>query len=300
MSASASFVGDRGLTSFRDAVAGSLVPQEIVPERGQRFCARVATVSAAGMTVLTTNVTPLRAHRTLKSTCDDSSAFIMYVVSGHGDLVHRSGVEKLQAGSTLVIPANEGFDVTYGKPSQLVFLAIPGGLVDAIYTKLRGPIRSAELGAMGRTVTSSLSHVPDSASAEMATALRTVAELVAFSGRVSASALRAQAERVIEDNLSDQRLGVDFVATVLGVSPRTLERAFDGEGVAHAIRSRRLEVAAARLAAMPSSPIAHVAADLGFGSASRFAAYFRDRFGVTPHQWREAGTVVAQSESNRM
>jgi AraC-like DNA-binding protein len=210
----------------------------------------------------------------------------LYAVSGQGELSHRRGVEQIGAGTTLVIPASEGFDVTYTQRSRLVFLAIPGGLVDSTYPMLHGPIRSVGLGAVGRAITSSLSHVPDDSDVASATALRAVVEIVAYGGRVTPSALRARAERVIEEHLGDERLGVLFVASRLGVSPRTLERAFGGGGVAHAIRDRRLETAAARLRSSSSASISRIAADVGFGSASRFAGYFRERYGVSPRAWR--------------
>ncbi|MGX5682463.1 AraC family transcriptional regulator [Schumannella luteola] len=284
MAEPASFVGERGLRSFRDAVAVSLVPQEIVAERRHAFVASVAAEDAAGMTVLGTSVTPVRARRRIAPDSDDSSVFILYAVSGSGELTHRRGVERVAAGSTIVIPAAESFDVSYAERSSLVFVCVPGAVAES-YGRLHGPIRSVPLGRVGRVVTSALEYLPGGGDPAAAAAVRAVVELAATGG-ASASTLRDRADRVIDEHLGDFRLGLGFLAGALGVSPRTLERAFDGEGVAHAVRQRRLEAAAQRLRAHPAVPVSAIAADLGFGSASRFAAHFRERFGQSPRDWR--------------
>lgn len=284
MAQPASFVGDRGLRSFRDAVALSLVPQEIVADRNRAFSASVSSSDAAGLTVLGTSVSPIRARRRIPADSDDSSVFILYAVSGTGELAHRRGVERVAAGSTIVIPAAESFDVAYAEDTSLVFVCVPGGVAES-YGRLHGPIRTVELGRVGRAVTSALEYLPVGGDPAAGTAVRAVVELVA-SGGASASTLRDRADRMIDEHLGDFRLGVGFLSAALGVSPRTLERAFDGEGVAHAVRQRRLEAAAVRLRAHPAAAVSAIAADLGFGSASRFAAYFRERFGSSPRDWR--------------
>lgn len=287
MSESSVFVGHRGLRSFRDEVTASLVPQEIVADRGRDFAARVSMADVGSMKVLDTTVSPLRARRRGDADSQDSSVFILYAVSGAGELAHRRGVEPIVAGTTLVIPASEGFDVLYARDSRLIFVAVPGDLVRTTYARLQGPIRSVSQGPVGRAVTSSLAHIPDEEDAASPAAVRTVVELIAsVSSAHSMPTLRARAERLIEENLGDLRLGVGFLSARLGVSARTLERAFNGEGVASAIRQRRLEVAAGRLRAHPSASVSSIAADLGFGSASRFSAHFRERYAVSPREWR--------------
>lgn len=289
----ASFVGRRGLGEFCDTVEESLVPQQILADRDDSFRASVSTADAAGATVLHTEVTPLRAHRRPDRGADDGGGvFLLHVVRGEGELSHRYGAEGLRAGSTLVIPAAERFDVSYARPSRLVFVALPAAVVDAGYARLRGAIRSVGLNATGASLVGSLAHVANGADDPFRhTAVRTALDVVASCpapAPATASPTRARAERFIDERLDDPRLGVPHVAAALRVAPRTLERAFANEGVAGFIRERRLQAAAARLRARPSVPVAVIAAELGFGSASRFAEHFRRRFGVAPAAWRSA------------
>ena len=59
-----------------------------------------------------------------------------------------------------------------------------------------------------------------------------------------------------------------------------------GETLGTYLTRRRLEQAAARLAAQPRLGVLNVALSVGFGSAEAFARAFKKRFGCTPSQWK--------------
>ena len=107
----------------------------------------------------------------------------------------------------------------------------------------------------------------------------------------AALALRIRAKRHIELFSTDPGLTVGTVAAAMQVSPRTLQKAFEGEdaGPGRLIAESRLRRAAGLL--RDPELVDHVGVEAvgrraGFGSASSFSRAFRARFGVGPQEYR--------------
>ncbi|HEX9537138.1 MAG TPA: helix-turn-helix transcriptional regulator, partial [Streptosporangiaceae bacterium] len=96
-------------------------------------------------------------------------------------------------------------------------------------------------------------------------------------------------QRLARENIADPRLDVPLLASMLGVSVRTVYSAFATIGLTPAefIRRQRIEVAAVRLSSSRVS-IADIAISVGFSDVTTFARCFKRRYGVTPSQWRGA------------
>ncbi|MCJ2081135.1 helix-turn-helix domain-containing protein [Methylobacterium sp. J-090] len=100
-----------------------------------------------------------------------------------------------------------------------------------------------------------------------------------------------RAKAYIEANISDGTLDPPHLAAAMGVSLRRLQELFHEQGrhISAWIWERRLETAA-RCLADPKSrhvQIANLAYDCGFSSQSHFSRRFKDRFGMTPRDYRE-------------
>src|SRR5207245_1438328 len=88
-----------------------------------------------------------------------------------------------------------------------------------------------------------------------------------------------------------QEIALDDVASVSGVSPYHLSRAFGtalGHSIMRYVRGRRL-TEAARILAGGAPDILAVALDAGYGSHEAFTRAFRDQFGSTPEMIRARG-----------
>jgi len=88
----------------------------------------------------------------------------------------------------------------------------------------------------------------------------------------------------------DEPLALERLAEVASFSPFHFHRLFTawcGETLGDYLRRRRLEVGALRLATQPRLGVLDVALGVGFGSGEAFARAFRQRFGVSPTEWRE-------------
>lgn len=102
----------------------------------------------------------------------------------------------------------------------------------------------------------------------------------------------AKALWYIESHFTE-KLALDDVAAVAGVSPFHLTRAFGfalGVSVMRYIRHRRLTQAARRLAE-GEPDILGLALDAGYGSHEAFSRAFRERFGLSPNEVRRQGGV---------
>jgi len=110
-----------------------------------------------------------------------------------------------------------------------------------------------------------------------------------------AAARRAQIKRFIERRLRDADLNANSVATGLGLSPRYTRMVFapEGEGIADYIMRRRLEECASQLrnALWQGRSITDTAFTWGFSSMAHFTRAFKERFAVTPTEYRRSQSV---------
>jgi AraC-like DNA-binding protein len=110
-------------------------------------------------------------------------------------------------------------------------------------------------------------------------------------GSVAAAHVQQAREHVLL-RYADPDLSVQSVADRLGVSPRTLRKAFEREGTSLSGEIARTRLARARaLLARPGEPavsVEAVAARSGFRSASSFSPSFRAAHAVSPREYRDA------------
>jgi AraC-like DNA-binding protein len=106
------------------------------------------------------------------------------------------------------------------------------------------------------------------------------------------SGLLAQAERSMRERLDQPGLTAVHIARDLGVSVRTLHRAFGGQGATFAGRLRvlRMERAAQLLAQrrLAGVSVAELGRRCGYADASHFAREFHKAWGEPPARWRQA------------
>ncbi len=103
------------------------------------------------------------------------------------------------------------------------------------------------------------------------------------------AALLRRAKRYIETQLTSSALTADRIADALGVSRRTLYRAFESAGGIHDyLQVRRLERIRKELVDADSDPkISDIAVRYGFLRKDSFSRAFRQRYGITPTEARE-------------
>ncbi|MEH3106816.1 MAG: AraC family transcriptional regulator [Sphingomonas fennica] len=108
-------------------------------------------------------------------------------------------------------------------------------------------------------------------------------------GRPTALPAIERMRAIVEARLAEPDLSAAFIAAEMGVSVRTVQLGFAGEGTTPGeyIRTCRLERARQRLAG-EDAPITEIAFDLGFNDSSYFTRCFRQAHGIGPREWRAA------------
>ena len=99
------------------------------------------------------------------------------------------------------------------------------------------------------------------------------------------------------DRHLDAPLDLEALAAVAHFSPYHFHRLFlawMGETLGDYLARRRLERGAQRLRGQPGSTVLSIALSVGYGSAEAFSRAFKQRFGVSPSQWRN----LDQADSN--
>jgi AraC-like DNA-binding protein len=101
---------------------------------------------------------------------------------------------------------------------------------------------------------------------------------------------RVRVEEFLRRHLADSALDAQRIADACHMSRRTLYRLLGAEGVAAHLRRLRIEHAQTLLLADPRRPVGAVAAACGFDSEAGFYRAFRVATGLTPGDYRQAGT----------
>ncbi|WP_159104034.1 helix-turn-helix domain-containing protein [Rhodopseudomonas sp. B29] len=104
----------------------------------------------------------------------------------------------------------------------------------------------------------------------------------------------------IDHNCAEAELSIDVVCRRFGLSPRTLHRLFESEGLTFSrlTTSRRLSKCAEAIRARPDTPISTIAFANGFNDLSSFNRQFRRHFDLTPSEYRDKA-IVEQSDGGR-
>jgi AraC family transcriptional regulator len=95
----------------------------------------------------------------------------------------------------------------------------------------------------------------------------------------------------------ERDLSLEEIAKVAAFSPFHFHRVFKavaGETTGEFTRRLRIELAANRMLTRPETGITSIAAESGFSSSQNFARAFRQRFGVSPTEYRERAAKLGK------
>jgi len=175
-------------------------------------------------------------------------------------------------------------------PDDLLGVKLSGrdGMASTASALLAGIWEQARMGeipeAMGDTLSSAVLDV--FAASWLATAKVQVAESAVSISR------RIHIRRHVEAHLRDPELSARSVAAAFGISPRYLHIIFStgDETVSNLILRRRLEECAKQLRdpVWARRTITEIAFSWGFNNATHFARVFRERYGLSPRDYRAA------------
>ncbi len=243
------------------------------------------------------SIESVTAMRTAGFATTKDFARLWIVRRGAWALGDDRGIESKVAAGQLLIRRGPMAHIAATPGTRTDFLALPADGLGIGTRSAFGSASSPEARLLVAQATMIRDYAGDLSPAGLLAARNTLVELlkgVAF-GAVDetepqvAPALAHAARKLADQWLTRPGLSVGVLASELNVSVRTLQRAFaaEEETVASYLRERRLSEAR-RALTMPGrrSDISEIAARWQFADASHFTRLFRQRYGVTPHQFR--------------
>jgi AraC family transcriptional regulator, positive regulator of tynA and feaB len=261
-------------------------------------------VSFGDMAISATAATSPLIHDCLAGLYDDSERRLFLLMPNQPRYVDAAGVRFVQqAGECMFTDSAVDHAAAYKSAHSAICLSIPFGTLRHYLPepeRLVG-IRFANNGALSRLASMLLLSIWSSAEEGMAASdgLRGAHALLGVVARCaparpdSAACARvscAQVKQLINAEIRNPALCVQFVAQRIGVTTRYLQVLFSAEGecVSHYIRRERLLgcLLDLRDADFDNQSITEIAFSWGFNSAAHFSSSFKREFGLNPRDYR--------------
>ena len=297
-----------GFKRWRELLGERLVPIEIArlddgPFQGALDVAEIGPlhVSRLSQSALRCETTPAAARGHDRS----GMVVVLFKLAGLSSS-SQDGRDAVQRPGDIVVLDHRPSVLTTHSDSQALFLEVPRERLERVLGSTRlytGLSIGGELPAT--TLATTFFHellqvrhrlTPDGTSrmAEISLDLivASIAERMAqeVPRSIHGSVVVQRAKAYVEAHLGDQTLDPPQLAAAVGVSLRRLQELFHERGrhISDYIWERRLAVAAERLAdpACAHLSIGMLAYGCGFASQAHFARRFKDRYGLSPRDYR--------------
>ena len=306
----------------------SFCDERIVPMRHQQLVHDSFFASAEGSCISSLTITKMSlGHLSLETTPQtirhqknrSDNIFISLVLDGavKVDQNGRSTIDR--TGDLGVRDQNTPWRIEYDEQTEMVAIELPRDRLEALLGPARhfsgmtvnGDLPSATLArSFLRNLMLLGNKLAPDAAERMATIgtdliVASIAERMALERPkpLQATMTVQHAKDYIDTHLSDPELNSTQVAAAVLVSVRYLQERFRerGRDVASWIWERRLETAAQRLSdpACLHQPIGLLAYGCGFTNQAHFSRRFRDRFGMSPREYRHAASMEAATQDQK-
>ena len=301
---------------WREMVCEQLVPVELKTVDEAQFKGSIAATNIGAVPISHFAHTAMRSETTADAAQrDDRSDRAYAVLMLSGRAIARQGDQEAECrmGDLFVLDARPA--VVQTETSSTLILDLPR---DRLETAL-GPSRlfsALRVGAdhasttLARTYIQDLVAVADRLGPDAAARLASIGiDLIVASlaERMAQEVPRSihgnvtvqRAKAYVETHLGDPSLDPPQLAAAMGLSLRRLQELFHERGrhISDYIWERRLEVAAKRLTdpACAHLSVGMLAYACGFSSQAHFARRFKDRYDVSPREYRQAHTQDLRS-----
>ncbi|CAB3767297.1 HTH-type transcriptional activator RhaS [Paraburkholderia humisilvae] len=253
------------------------------------------------------SVSPL-LHR-ISAPWNSEDLIVKVVRRGVLSIEQRAHTRTFGPGDIAVLDPQHAFNESMGEPMCMSALRLPKVALRERGLRHRFPVvfspnpSSPDVGVVRDvllTLASQASKAGERLRARLGDQCLDLMEVLLNDGNAAASARSntvtvLRAKQLIARRIGDPDLSVDSIAAELNISPRSLMRALQANGLS-AMRyawSLRLEHAARLLPETLQGEIQLVAYRCGFASPGHFSRAFKERYGMTPREY--AATYKAAS-----
>ncbi len=309
------------MAAWRDLYGRLVLKADLAPLPDHSLHADVTVRMLPGLSITSASMSAFRYERGAEQLADGNDGLVLVMGSHDAMMVQRGCEVTWRAGDALLVSSADPVAMVCPAPAKILCLHVPrpalAPLVSSVDSSVMQPIaRSTEalkllvsyVGALQddyALATPQLQHhVASHVHDLIAVALGATRDAAAVAdGRgVLAARLRAIKADII-DHLNHGNLTVAAVARRHGVTPRQVQRMFEGDGTTFSqfVLGRRL-ARAHRLLVNPryaDRPVSAVAFEVGFGDVSYFNRTFRRQYGAPPSDVRESARreLIANSGS---
>ena len=253
-------------------------------------------------TVTTRNVNLFRTRQEIRSG-NDAWFYTVFQLAGQADIEQDDRQVKLQTGDMTLIDASRPCSIFWQQTSRQVSLLLPRQLLEnqlrgsgiSVATRLDKSLPMVQLSQ--RLLHESMSS-PQLSASESEAALDAMVCLLRpmlHQREVAPSRREKQFQKImtlIDDAIQEEHLRPEWLADETGMSVRSLYRLFADKGlvVAQYIKNRRLDLCAQALQRAPyDEKLAGIGYRWGFSDHSHFSTAFKQRFGISPGEYRKRG-----------
>lgn len=251
-------------------------------------------------TVTSANVNLYRTNHEIKS-YNDSWFYTVFQLEGQAIIEQNDRQTVIQPGDITLVDASRPCSIVWQQPSRQISLLLPRSLVEQQLRISEGHCvqrleKSLPMVQMShRLLRESMSN-RELSGIESEAALEAIVCLLrpVLQQQVQQPTRRERQfekiVRLIDDHIQSDCLRPEWLANETGMSVRSLYRMFADKGlvVAQYIKNRRLDLCAKALrSAADDEKLAGIGFNWGFTDHSHFSTAFRQRFGISPGEYRK-------------
>ena len=253
-------------------------------------------------TVTTRNVNLFRTRQEIRSG-NDAWFYTVFQLAGQANIEQDDRQVRLETGDMTLIDASRPCSILWQQTSRQVSLLLPRQLLESqlrgsgisVATRLDKSLPMVQLSQ--RLLHESMSS-PQLSASESEAALDAMVCLLRpmlHQQDVAPSRREKQFQKImalIDDAIQEEHLRPEWLADETGMSVRSLYRLFADKGlvVAQYIKNRRLDLCAKALQSAPDDEkLAGIGYRWGFSDHSHFSTAFKQRFGISPGEYRKRG-----------
>ncbi|WP_276853300.1 transcriptional regulator FeaR [Enterobacter oligotrophicus] len=252
-------------------------------------------------TVTTAGVNLFRTRHEIKNG-NDAWFYTVFQLEGSAEIEQDDRRAILKTGDITLLDASRPCSISWHDKSRQISLLLPRQIVEQqyrfqeVHCALPLPRTLPTVQLSHRLLQESMGN-PDLSELESEAALAAMVCLLrpAFVQREPAQPPRKERQFrnvlvLIDDHIQSEALRPEWIAAESGMSVRSLYRMFADKGlvVAQYIKNRRLDLCAQVLrTASDDEKLAGIGFSWGFSDHSHFSTAFKQRFGVSPGEYRK-------------
>ncbi len=300
--------GGRRIEFWNEVVCNTFTPLT-VNAPGEDFNGRMRHLELADMRLAVADSSPaiVTHSRAQVSRCQDAYFMLHLQLSGQSFNQQTGREATLSPGCLTLFDSTRPYSVAFSHPTSILVARIPRSLMREYVTCPEAltliPLSSStpaiwlaarfmrDLWRKAAAVTSppAARHINEGLMNLIAAAYASTRG-AKVEGSPHAAVVRIRLLELIESNLRNPELTPAVIARMGHVSTRYLHLLFEqqGESVRRYVQRRRLEECARVLRdrLRDSKSVTEIACEQGFNSTSQFCRAFRERYGVTPTEYR--------------